>query len=89
MTSNIIDRIINKGVPISTPIIIRYCDLYDLCNDKEEFKKIIDTATKRRNERLSKIVSMEDLLIYKSMSVKRISIFISSIFIFDYEIFKL
>jgi len=70
MTSNIIDRIINKGVPISTPIIIRYCDLYDLCNDKEEFKKTIDTATKRRNERLSKIVSMEDLLIYKSMSIK-------------------
>ena len=70
MTSNIIDKIINKGVPISTPIIIRYCDLHDLCNDKEEFKKIIDTATKRRNERLSKIVSMEDLLIYKSMSIK-------------------
>ena len=49
--TNIMDKIINKGVPISTPITLRYCDLYGICNDKIKFETTIDNATKRRNEK--------------------------------------
>ena len=70
MSTNIMDKIINKGVPISTPITLRYCDLYEICNDKLKFESAIDEATKRRNEKLSQIVNMQDIFIYKSMSIK-------------------
>jgi len=68
--TNIMDKIINKGVPISTPITLRYCDLYGICNDKIKFETTIDNATKRRNEKLSEIVDMKDLQIYRSLGIK-------------------
>ena len=70
MSTNIMDKIINKGVPISTPITLRYCDLYEICNDKIEFETKINNAIKRRNEKLNKIVDMKDLQIYRTLGVK-------------------
>ena len=67
---NIMDTIINKGVPISTPVILRYCDLHEICNDKLKFETAIDEATKIRNIKLNKIVNMQDIFVYKSMSIK-------------------
>lgn len=68
--TNIMDTIINKGVPVSTPIILRCCDLREICNEKIKFESAMEDAIKRRNEKLNKIVNMKDLLIYKSMSIK-------------------
>ena len=68
--TNIMDTIINKGVPVSTPIILRCCDLREICNEKIKFESAIEDAIKRRNEKLNKVVNMKDLLIYKSMSIK-------------------
>lgn len=40
--NGVIEKSLNKGVPIDTPIVLLYNDLSNLFKNKEKFKKIID-----------------------------------------------
>lgn len=44
MNNDILTRSVNKGIPVglSTPIILRYIDLYNILTDKEKFDKRVD-----------------------------------------------
>ena len=61
--------VINKGVPIETPIVIRVSDLYAMTNNKERLAKKLDKEFKKYTEFLSSLSEKNDIEIFMTLCI--------------------
>ena len=69
MAKDIISEVINKGVPIDTPITVRYSDLYTLCDNKEKFEEVVRGEFYKFAEYLKSLFPSQDINLFHTMSV--------------------
>ena len=61
---------LNRGVPVETPVVLFYSDLYNLCDNKNRFSKVLD----KEFEKLYKFVmgentKLKDMQLFQTMMV--------------------
>lgn len=42
MSYNVVGQVLNEAVPVTTPVILKYSELYNLCTNKKRFRNIVD-----------------------------------------------
>ena len=69
MANDVISEVINKGVPIQTPITIRHSDLYNLCDDKDKLNQVITREFAKYLKYLGSLFPMEEISLFHTMNV--------------------
>ena len=66
---NVISEVINKGVPISTPIQIRCSDLLEICDNPELLRESVNKEFTKYIKFLNKKYKKTDFDIFLTMSL--------------------
>lgn len=69
MDNNVVEEVLNGGVPVSTPIALGYSDLYNLCTNKNKFSKMVDQEFKKAWEFVFGKSKVGEIQLFQTMEV--------------------
>ena len=69
MDNNVVEEVLNGGVPVSTPIALTYSDLYNLCTNKNKFSKMVDQEFAKVWEFVFGKSKVGEIQLFQTMSV--------------------